>query len=133
MVVRQSYTLHSVPIDISSTPLAPYIAITIYLTIFSTFYFTSSWLFCNYWLVLLLPSIFPPFLHPLLYGNPRFFLCINAGGLRFWCLTADSFHAPPTPQLFCHTSGKADKRTPVPYWPGYKYWLAHEPRSSPNP
>ena len=40
------------------THLAPYIVITILLTIFFMLYFTSLWLFCNYQFVLLNPFIF---------------------------------------------------------------------------
>ena len=69
--VKQSYTLQSVPPDISSTHLTPYIIITVLLNTFPVLYFTSSWLFCNYQFVLFDPFSFfthlpdpPPIRHP---------------------------------------------------------------------
>ena len=62
IVVRQSYTLQSVPSDISSTHLS-YLVITILLTIFPVLNFTSLWLFCNYHFVLL--NLFTVFTHSL--------------------------------------------------------------------
>ena len=47
IVFRQSYTLQSVPPDISSTYLAPHIVIPILLTVFPMLYFISLWLFCT--------------------------------------------------------------------------------------
>ena len=58
IVVRQSYTLPSVPPNISSTLLVPYMVITVLLTIFLMLCFTSLGLFCNYQFVLLNCFIF---------------------------------------------------------------------------
>ena len=55
IVIIQSYTLQSSPLDIFSTHLAPYMVIAILLTIFPMLHFISPWLFCNYQSVLLYP------------------------------------------------------------------------------
>ena len=55
LVARQSHTLHSVPLDIFSTHLAEYTAISIFLTTFPMLCFTSPGLFCNYPFELLSP------------------------------------------------------------------------------
>ena len=59
-MVRQPYTLQSVPPDISSTHLAPYTVITIVLTIFPVLYFMSPWLLYNYLFVFLNLFTFSP-------------------------------------------------------------------------
>ena len=74
-----NHTLYtSVPLNISSTHLAPYRVITkILLTIFFMLYFTSLWLFCNNQFVLLNP--FTSFTHSptsILSGNHYFGLCV---------------------------------------------------------
>ena len=61
IVVRKSYTLQSAsPPDISSTQLAPYIVITILLTIFPMLYFTSCDYFVTTNLYFLISSFFQP-------------------------------------------------------------------------
>ena len=54
IVVRQPYTLKSGPPDISSAHLAPYVVITILLTVFPMQYFTSLRQYSNYQFVLLI-------------------------------------------------------------------------------
>ena len=59
VVVRRSRPSQGGPFGISSTHLAPYMVVTMLLTILLMLYFTSLWPFCNYQFVLL--SLFPLF------------------------------------------------------------------------
>ena len=55
MVVRHSYTLHSVSPALSSTHLAPYPVITVFLTVVPVLAFAPLGLLCNHQSVLLHP------------------------------------------------------------------------------
>ena len=78
LVVKQSYTLHSDPLHISSTPLAPYVVITVFLTMFPVLYFTSPWIRCDYQSVLFNPfaSFTQSSKPPLLWHPPVSSLCL---------------------------------------------------------
>ena len=78
ITVRKSYTLQSVPLNTSSTHLAPHVIITMLLAVFPMRKFTSLWLFCTYQFVLLSPFAFPIPLTPSALPN--------VGPLQFFCL-----------------------------------------------
>ena len=59
-MVRDLHNLRSDPSNNSNTHLAPYIIITILLTLLPMLYFIFLWLFCNYQFVLLNPFSFSP-------------------------------------------------------------------------
>ena len=76
-VIRHLYYLWSDHSNKCSTHLAPYIVITILLTIFPMLYFISPQLFCIFQFGLLISfTFFTQALNPLPFGNRQTVLCI---------------------------------------------------------